>query len=153
MPPSGSAMIGGAKFQQTFLDWTKQSNQLYLMVFITVLVIWASFPEKMPMNMRWQLSTTLGRLLLLLLLYIIYINAGWRLALLFTIVVALSWASRPLLKPYTEGFDNVKTTYISGNKWLVEKILHEKPKEIVEDRVDTMAVQDDTRANSGKTSK
>jgi len=150
---SASPMIGGSKFQQTFLDWSKQSHQLFLLVLSIILVIWACYPEKMPINIRWQMSTTFGRLLLVLLLYIIYILTGWQMALLFTIVIAMSWASRPLLKPYVEDFRDMKVTNIPRNKWFVEKVLHENPLEITEDRVTTDSVQDSNSRSGGRTSR
>lgn len=149
-------MVGGAKFQQTVLDWSKQSTQLILTVFSVALVVIAAFGDKLPAPVRWQLSTTVGRLLLLTLLYIIYILAGWELALLFTIVIALTWSMRPLLRPLSpvaEGFQNVKKSPASGPKWFVESVLEENPVEVVEDRVETLAVQDDSQGARGRTSR
>lgn len=155
---SRPVMIGGAKFQQTVLDWTQQSNQLYLLVFTTILLIWAVYAEKLPPEWRWQLSTSIGRLLLLLLLYIVYTLAGWIPALLFTIAIALTWANRPLWKPVgvpstQEGFRNMKVQDVETEKWFVEKVLEESPKRIVEDRVDTMAVQEEATTGTSRTSR
>lgn len=147
-------MIGGAKFQQTVLDWSKQSNGLFLSVFSVILVVFAIFGDKLPPVVRWQLSTTVGRLFLLILLYLIYVLGGWELALLFTIIIALLWSMRPLLLPRAEeGFQNMKKTRASRPKWFVETVLDENPLEIVEDRVETLAVQDDYEGMKGKTSR
>jgi len=147
-------MIGGAKFQQTVLDWSKQSNSLFLSVFSVILVVFAIFGDKLPPVVRWQLSTTVGRLFLLILLYIIYVLGGWELALLFTIIIALIWSMRPLLLPLKEeGFRDLKKTRASRPKWFVETVLEENPLEIVEDRVETLAVQDDNGSMKGKTSR
>lgn len=145
-------MVGGAKFQQAVLDWSKQSTQLGLTVFSVALVVIAAFGDKLPAIVRWQLSTTVGRLLLLILLYIIYILAGWGLALLFTIVVALIWSLRPL-SSNSEGFHNIKRTPATGPKWFVETVLKENPLEVSEDRVETLAVQDDSQGARGRTSR
>lgn len=147
-------MIGGAKFQQTVLDWSKQSNSLFLSVFSVILVVFAIFGDKLPPVVRWQLSTTVGRLFLLILLYLIYVLGGWELALLFTIIIALIWSMRPLLLPsMKEGFRNMKKTRVSRPKWFVETVLEENPLEIVEDRVETLAVQDSGDGMKGKTSR
>ena len=147
-------MIGGAKFQQTVLDWSKQSNSLFLSVFSVILVVFAIFGDKLPPVVRWQLSTTVGRLFLLILLYIIYVLGGWELALLFTIIIALIWSMRPLLLPsMKEGFRDMKKTRASRPKWFVETVLEENPLEIVEDRVETLAVQDGGESMKGKTSR
>jgi hypothetical protein len=145
-------MVGGAKFQQAVLDWSRQSTQLGLTVFSVALVVIAAFGDKLPALVRWQLSTTVGRLLLLILLYIIYILAGWGLALLFTIVVALIWSLRPL-PLNSEGFQNIKRTPATGPKWFVETVLKENPLEVSEDRVETLAVQDDSQGARGRTSR
>ena len=147
-------MIGGAKFQQTVLDWSKQSNSLFLSVFSVILVVFAIFGDKLPPVVRWQLSTTVGRLFLLILLYLIYVLGGWELALLFTIIIALIWSMRPLLLPsMKEGFRDMKKTRASRPKWFVETVLEENPLEIVEDRVETLAVQDSGDGMKGKTSR
>ena len=104
--------------------------------------------------MRWQLSTTVGRLFLLILLYLIYVLGGWEFALLFTIIIALIWSMRPLLLPsMKEGFRDMKKTRVSRPKWFVETVLEENPLEIVEDRVETLAVQDGGESMKGKTSR
>ena len=148
-------MVGGAKFQESVIEWSKKSINLYMVVFSIIIAVWALYANKLPADVRWQLSTTPGRLLLLLLLYIVYNLCGWTVALLFTIAIALTWAARPIYKPASvkEGFNDVKSTETSGNRWFVEKVLHQRPKKIVEDRIETSAVDEDTPAVTGRTSK
>jgi len=149
-------MVGGAKFQESVIEWTKKSTNLYTFVFSVLIAVWALYAAKLPALARWQLSSTAGRLLLLLLLYIVYDLCGWTIALIFTIAIALTWAARPLFVPAnvsSEGFANMKKTKASEEKWFVEKVLHQNPKEIVEDRVDTTAVDEDTPTVAGRTSK
>ncbi len=92
-------MVGGAKLQDSVLEWSKKSLNLYSTVFMVLLIIFVLFADKLPMEARWQLSTTPGRLLLLLLLYVTNLVCGWHMALLFTIAIALVWAARPVFKP------------------------------------------------------
>ena len=154
-------MIGGAKFQQAVIDWTKQSNQLYLTVASVLIFMWALYAEKLPESWRWQLSTTVGRLLLLLLLYIVNMLAGFLPALLFAVAIALTWANRPLYKPLNvrehaeerEPFNDMKVTKVNSHKWFVEKALHEDPVSISEDRISTNAIQDGSSTSSGRTSR
>jgi hypothetical protein len=148
-------MIGGAKLQEAILSWTKQSNVLFLSVLTFVLVVLATFPDKTPVNIRDQASTFPGRLLLLLVLFMLYELCGNLPALLFAIVIALLWANKPLSKSVEGFWDGVKTTYIDKNshKWFSERVLKENTREIVEDRVDTDAVQDNKRTNMGVLSK
>ena len=156
MDPS-KLMVGGAKFQQQVLEWTKQSNHLYMTVMFSVIFMLAVYADKLPLEWRWQMSTIVGRLLLLLLLYIVNMLAGWAPALLFTIAIALIWANRPLYKPVgmpeREGFNDIKVTDVKKEKWFVEKVLNEDPQRIVQDRVTTFPVQEDGPAGSSRTSK
>ena len=139
-------MVGGAKFQELVLEWTKQSNTLFITISSTLIFIWAVYAEKISPAWLWQLNSTVGRLLLLFILYIVHSNLGWIPALLVTIAIALTWANRPLYTP--EGFEDVKVTDIRNHKWFVESVLKENPTRIIQDRVVTQAVQDSFDGNS-----
>jgi len=167
--PSAPIMVGGAKLQDSVLEWSKKSLNLYSTVLMVVIIIAALFADKLPMMARWQLSTTPGRLLLILLLYIIHMTCGWPMALVFTIAIALVWAARPVFKPTgtegvggsvggsvgggVEGFNDMKNTKATKHKWFIEKTLHENPKAIVEDRINTSAVEGESFVASQRTSK
>jgi hypothetical protein len=157
IPSSNSFnFVGGAKFRQSFVEWFNQSSSLFYTLFMVALFVYAGYAEKVSMNIRWQLSSTIGRLLLLLLLFIVHEVSGWIPALLFTIAIGITWYNRPLAKPSSiqEGFlDNMKVTKVQGKKWFVEEVLKENPKKIVEDRVSTFAVQDETQTGTSRTSK
>jgi hypothetical protein len=149
-------MVGGAKFQQEVLDWTKQSSHLYITVSCALIFMWAVYAEKIPAAWRWQLSTTIGRTLLLLLLYVVYMAAGWIPAILFAIAIAMTWANRPLQKPagVKEGFDNRIVMDVAGKDlWFVEKVIGGDPKAIIQDHVDTDAVQSNSQKGNSRTSK
>jgi hypothetical protein len=149
-------MIGGAKLQQAVLDWSKQSHHLLFAVFGAALLIFATYADQLSLTWRYQLSTTIGRTLLILLLYIVYLVGGWIPALLFAIGIAITWSNRPLAKPTSveEGFNsNMKVSEAQDGLWFVEKVLHENPKRIIEDRVDTVAVEDDSSIGNSRTSK
>ena len=150
-------MVGGARLQQAVLDWSKQSNHLLMAVFGASLLMYATYAEQLPITWRYQLSTCVGITLLIVLLYIVYVLGGWVPALLFAIGIAITWSNRPLAKPThmsdEEGFRDMKVTTPQNGLWFVEKVLHEKPKSITEDRVDTMAVQDDSQTGNSRTSR
>ena len=153
-------MVGGARFQQNIYEWSKNTHSVFYTVFTIGLVVFAAYPDRLPPALKWQLSTTFGRLLLLLVLYILLTLAGPIPALLFTIAVALIWATRPLFKPpqvdTSEGFRDVKTSTIpfgvKQHRWFIERVLNEHPLAVKEDRVDTYAVQDDNQVG-GRSSK
>jgi len=153
---SSTPMVGGAKFQKEVLDWTKQSGHLYTIVLLTIVFMWSIYAEKLPPVWLWQLSTTIGRLLLLVLLYIIYMLVGWIPALLFAIAIALTWSNRPMYKPDSvkEGFRNVLVTNVEDkHRWFIERAQGEHPHQIVQDRVSTQAVQEDSTSGTSRTSK
>jgi hypothetical protein len=126
---------------------------LFMGVFILILVVWTCFADKVSPKIRYQLSSTAGRLLSLATLYAIYTFIGFIPALLFTMAIALTWSNRPLSKP-VEGFlSSIKKTPVEGKRWFVERALGEYPEEIREDRVDTDSVQDLSSSKNSKTSR
>lgn len=128
-------------------------TSLFMGVLVSVLIVWTCFTDKVPVEIRYQLSSTAGRLLSVALLYAIYTFLGFIPALLFTMAIALTWSNRPLSKP-VEGFlSSIKKTPVEGNRWFVERILGEHPEEIREDRVDTDSVQDLSSGKNSKTSR
>jgi hypothetical protein len=132
---------------------TTDHTSLFMGVFISVLIVWTCFTDKLPAGVRYQLSSTAGRLLSIALLYAIYTFVGFIPALLFTMAIALTWSNRPLTKP-VEGFlSSIKKTPVEGNRWFVERALGEHPEEIREDRVDTDSVQDLSSSKNSKTSR
>jgi hypothetical protein len=139
-----SSMVGGAKLKEAIFTWSKQSNHLFLSVLSFILIVLATFTDKVPQSILQQSSTLYGRLLLIIVLYIIFLTCGEIPAILFAVVIALLWANKPLGGSIEGFWDGVKTTFISqgANKWFIEKVLRENPLEINEDRVSTMPVQD-----------
>ena len=47
-------MIGGAKFQSTVLEWSRQSNHLFTAVAAVSLALYSLYAEKLPAAWRWQ---------------------------------------------------------------------------------------------------
>ena len=158
---------GGAKLHQAIADWSKQSSTLFTTLFIGILVLFASYADQLPRGARWQLSSFVGRLLLLTLLFVIYEIGGWIPALLFSIGIVMIWSNRPLTPPLKngvgvkkpleavkEGFQsNQKHSKVQGSRWFVEEVLQEHPEEIEEDRVTTQSVQDDAYSPNSRTSR
>jgi hypothetical protein len=163
-------MVGGARFQNNIYEWTRSTHSVFFTVFTIALLVFAAYPDRLPPSIKWQLSTTVGRLLLLLILYVLLMLAGPIPALLFTVAVALIWATRPLFKPPTteegfspgsalptEGFRDVKTSTIpfgvKQHRWFIERVLNENPLAVKEDRIDTYPIEDDSQVGSTRSSK
>jgi hypothetical protein len=96
-----------AKLIQIVTEWSAQSANLFNAVFFVSLLLYAAYADKLPPAFRWQLSSPLGRILLLLLLGFVFNYAGFIPALLFAIAIALTWSNRPLFKPAKENFETM----------------------------------------------
>jgi hypothetical protein len=144
-------MIGGKMFQQAFIEWINKSYNLYITVFSVIMVVWASYADKIPPAISWNLSSSLGRAFLLGFLWCVYNYIGFVPAVLTSIAIGITWANRPIVQPGEtthplprEGFnDNIKKSKTDDkhHKWFVERVLHERPKAIIEDRISTQAAQ------------
>jgi hypothetical protein len=128
-------------------------SSLFMIVLGSLLTVWTCFTDKVPEKIRNVMTSTLGRLLAVVLLYTIYSFLGFLPALLFTMAISLTWLNRPLTKP-VEGFlSSIKKTQVQGDKWFVEDTLGENPVAIMEDRVVTQAVQDNSDSKNTKSSR
>ena len=161
-PPVQFKLEGGAKLHQAIADWSKQSLSLFTTLFLAVLLIFAAYADQLPRQVRWQLSSPIGRLLLIVLLFIVYEIGGWISALIFTIGIAMVWSNRPLAQvpDVKEGFQGryeknggSRHIKVQGSRWFVEKALQEHPESIEEDRIYTQAVQEDTYSPNTRTSR
>ena len=150
-------MVGGAKFQQAIFEWSKQSLSVFAYVFLAALLIFTVYADRLPANIRYQLSTTLGRSLSLLVLFLVYETAGWITALLLTIGIALVWFNRPLAysPPMKEGFEGgiKQSVNQTGFRWFVERVLGENPVVVQEDRIAIGDVQEDNVEGNSRTSR
>ena len=155
--------LGGAKFQQMLGQWAKESFSVFNVIFFIGFVLFAAYAQLIPDQIRYQASTTLGRVLCVLLVAVVYEYAGWIPALLFTMGVAIMWFPRPLAQPThmtkplstKEGFDGgVKVSKNqTGFRWFVERVLEENPKGVQEDRINFGDVQEDSVEGNTRTSK
>jgi hypothetical protein len=164
MPTSESprpTMIGGAAFRTSFTAWLAQSSNLYYSVTLVLLIVAALFSDKIPTLYKAQLNTVVGRSLMILLLAILITvtpgRGGWILGVVSVLVIALILApSKQALPPSNNGVKGGLRARSAGeegfagdvfvsrevptkNRWLVEKILHEHPERIEEDRIITRA--------------
>jgi hypothetical protein len=120
------------------------------LVMITVIV----FLEKVPIEIRKQADTVLGRLFLLGITVLTIQLFGWTmgiLAALMSVLLIGAGGVHPIKKPIQEGFSSEINYRIVPNKhkWFVEKVLGENPLLIEDQTIDTMAVQDLSDKYSG----
>ena len=140
-------------------DKFKGPIEVVMVFFITTLIV---FLEKVPIEIRKQADTFLGRALLLTVIVVITILFGWPLGILSTLASALfigAGGVHPIVKRMAEGFAKGMTEGFAPDmnirmipdkkKWFIEEVLGENPLMIEDQTVRTSAVQDLTERDSG----
>ena len=122
----------------------EQPVMILLGLFMVIIVV---FLDKIPLEIRKQADSLLGRALLLRFTVIITILYGWPLGILAGLMTALvigAGGVHPIKKEVQEGFSSeMNVRLIPGkHKWFVEKVLGENPLLIEDETVNTSAVQD-----------
>ena len=152
LPPGAHFMKGGFRVQiDDLYHKYEQPVVLLLGVFIVVVIV---FIEKVPLVLRKQADTLLGRALLVTFTVIVALLYGWPLGILAALMTVLfigAGGIHPITKPMQEGFTSEMNVRIvpGKHKWFVEKVMGENPLLIEDDVVTTSAVQDLTEKNSG----
>jgi energy-coupling factor transporter transmembrane protein EcfT len=152
LPPGTHYMKGGFRAQVDDLYHKYEQPVMLLVGIAMVLVI--VFLEKVPIEIRKQADSLLGRAFLILFTVIVTILYGWPMGILAGLMSALligAGGIHPITKPVTEGFSSEMNVRIvpGKHKWFVEKVMGENPLLIEDDTVTTSAVQDLTERGSG----
>jgi hypothetical protein len=140
-PPQLPVLQGG--FRTIVSDLlTKVSLQIHLALFV-LLLLGIVFVEQIPLGIREALSTTIGRLFLFGGVLFITELYSWTTGLLVALFVLLliTKSSRNLKEGFTSDDFSIKLIE-DKKKWWVEEVLNENPIGIMDDRVNTLAVQD-----------
>ena len=132
-------------------DKFRGSIEVVIAFFLTTLIV---FLEKVPIEIRKQADTFLGRSLLLMIITLTTMTFGWPLGILSALASALfigAGGVHPIVKKTLEGFAPDMSVRIvpDKKKWFVEEVLGENPLMIEEQTVSTSAVQDLSERNSG----
>ena len=122
----------------------EQPVTILLGLFMVIVIV---FLDKIPVEIRKQADSMLGRALLLTFTVIITTLYGWPLGILAGLMMALVigvGGVHPVKKQLQEGFSSeMNVRLIPGkHKWFVEKVLGENPLLIEDETVNTSAVQD-----------
>jgi energy-coupling factor transporter transmembrane protein EcfT len=145
-------MKGGFRAQVDDLYHKYEQPVMLLVGIAMVLVI--VFLEKVPIEIRKQADSFLGRALLIVFTVIVTILYGWPMGILAGLMSALligAGGIHPITRAVTEGFSSEMNVRIvpDKHKWFVEKVLGENPLLIEDDTITTSAVQDLTERGSG----
>jgi energy-coupling factor transporter transmembrane protein EcfT len=154
--PATLVMKGGFREQVTDL-FSRYEGPVALLVgtFATLVIV---FVGKVPVDIRRQADSMLGRAFLLTFTALTTLVFGWPLGVLVGLMSALLIgagvgrnSSVTDVKGITEGFTPDLNVRLVPNKkkWFVEKVLGENPLLIEDSVIDTSAVQDLTEKNSG----
>lgn len=152
LPPGTSVMKGGFRAQVDDLYHKyEQPLTVLLGLFMVIIIV---FLEKIPIEVRKQADSFLGRALLLTFTVIVVTLYGWPMGILAGLMSALligAGGIHPIYKQVKEGFSSeMNVRLVPGkHKWFVEKVLGENPLLIEDDTVSTSAVQDLTEKDSG----
>jgi energy-coupling factor transporter transmembrane protein EcfT len=131
----------------------KYEQPVMLLVGIAMVLV-IVFLEKVPIEIRKQADSLLGRALLIVFTVIVTILYGWPMGILAGLMSALligAGGIHPITRAVTEGFSSEMNLRIvpDKHKWFVEKVLGENPLLIEDDTITTSAVQDLTERGSG----
>jgi hypothetical protein len=152
LPPGAHFMKGGFRAQVDDLYHKYEQPVVVLVGIAMILVI--VFLEKIPVEIRKQADSLLGRGLLLTFTGIVTILYGWPMGILAGLMSALligAGGIHPVQKQVKEGFSSeMNVRLVPGKqKWFIEQVMGENPLLIEDDVVNTSAVQDLTTEERG----
>lgn len=152
LPPGAHFMKGGFRVQVDDLYHKYEQPVVVLVGIAMILVI--VFLEKIPVEIRKQADSLLGRGLLLTFTGIVTILYGWPMGILAGLMSALligAGGIHPVQKQVKEGFSSeMNVRLVPGkHKWFIERVMGENPWLIEDDVVETSAVQDLTTEETG----
>ena len=149
-------MKGGAR--EHILDLIKKYAQPLNIYLGIALVLGITYIGQIPKSVAFYANTLIGRLVIFWLTIIIADTYSWIYALLMAVFAVLIIAVSP--RTLAEGFqdsdkgDTDLKIVTQKNRWWSEKVLHENPVGIEDDKVKTAAIQDSgNTSNSTNSSK
>lgn len=144
--PALPVMSGGAK--EHMIDMIKKYTKPLSIYLGLGLVLGIVYVRQIPVNIRIQGSTLIGRVLLFLLTLLIADMYSWTYGIMMALFTMLLLA----VSPRIEGFSSDEATDIKmitlKKRWFSEELLNENPAGISEDKVTTSAIQDQGNTTS-----
>ena len=134
-----SNQVGGASPIDILL---KQFDSVPHLIYGILMLVLIAFIDQISPTLSRYADTALGRVVSLAAIAGSLYSLGIVYGLLTATVVLLLIHSSPRLS--ADGFSDLKSQDVQGSLWFVEKVLGERPKRIVDDRIDTDAIQDDS---------
>lgn len=152
LPPNTFIMKGGFREQMGDLFHKYEQPVMVLTgVFMTLVIV---FVGQIPIEIRKQADTVIGRAALILFTLIVVMVFGWPLGIVAGLMSAIligAGGVHPVQQEVKEGFSSEMNVRLvpSRQKWFVEQVLGENPLIIEDDTVETSAVQDLSEKSTG----
>ena len=142
--------IGGVR--ESLLDFLQKTKTFQTILVYIALILIIVFKNQIPPSIYEQADSFLGRLLAIFFVALVTIHFDWVVGLLAAVAVALL-IGLPKRTSFKEGFGSGGETSVQViptlKKWFVERVLHENPVAIEEEKVITSPVQNDSTSGPG----
>lgn len=112
------------------------------MIYGFIVIILIVFVDKVPAHTGRYIDTAIGRILGLAAIGLCLHYVSWTYALLTAVAFLLLIHISNRQQQVKDGFQDLETRQIQGNRWFVETVLGECPEVIESENVTTNAVQD-----------
>uniref|UniRef100_A0A6C0APK4 Uncharacterized protein n=1 Tax=viral metagenome TaxID=1070528 RepID=A0A6C0APK4_9ZZZZ len=112
------------------------------MIYGLITIIAIAFSDKIPPSFSIFADSALGRLIGVGIVVAITHFLGWSYGLLTAVAFLLVLRASPRLSNQNaDGFKDMDTREIQGSRWFVERVLGEKPRELINQDVTTQAIK------------
>lgn len=119
-----------------------QLDTIPRMLYGFIVIILIVFVDKVPAHTGRYIDTAIGRILGLIAIGLCLHYIGWAYSLLTAVAFLLLVHISNRQQQVKDGFQDLETRQIQGNRWFVETVLGECPEVIESENVTTNAVQD-----------
>ncbi len=144
--PTLPVMKGGSRaYLLDIVDKFAHPIQLYVLVVLSLGIV---FVKQIPIEIRSQAGTTLGRIFLFLATIVILETYSWVNGLLMALLVLLLISLSPRTSEGFQTIDDSLSLITDRKRWFVEEVLKERPVAIEKEKVRTQAIQDNTNSSA-----
>jgi len=133
---------GGASMPSVHITLFDHLDTIPHMIYGFIVIILIVFVDKVPAHTGRYIDTAIGRILGLAAIGLCLHFVGWTYALLTAVAFLLLVHISNRQQQVKDGFQDLETRQILGNRWFVETVLGECPQVIESENVTTNAVQD-----------
>jgi hypothetical protein len=112
------------------------------MIYGVIAIVAIAFSDKVPPSFSTFADSALGRLIGVGIVVAITHFLGWSYGLLTAVAFLLILRASPRLSNQNaDGFKDMDTREIQGSRWFVERVLGERPKDLINQDVTTQAIK------------